>query len=117
MESSDTVTLWIRRAGDKQLVGSKDVKVSLDGKTQAVTPRTDGTFTLPTDDLRGKEPKPIEIIVGHDGIREILSGQLPPPPQSAAGGLLGSHNQLAWWIINIAVLLIGAIALSRRKSY
>ena len=117
-ESNDTVTLWIRRAGgDKQLVGSKDVVVTLDGKTQAVTSRTDGTFSLPTDELRGKEPKPIEIIVGHDGIREILSGQLPPPPQSTAGGLLGSHNQLAWWIINVVVLLIGAVALSRRKSY
>jgi hypothetical protein len=116
-ESNDSVTLWIRRAGDKQLLASKDVKVSIDGKTQAVTPRTDGSFTVSTDDLRGKEPKAVEVIVGHDGIREILSGQLRPPPEDTATGILGSHNQLAWWIINIVVLLVGAIALSRRKSY
>jgi hypothetical protein len=116
-ESNDVVTLWIRRAADRQLLTSKDVKVSIDGKIQAVTPRTDGSFTLAADDLRGKEPKPVEIVVGHDGIREILSGQLPPAPEGTATGILGSHNQLAWWVINIAVLLIGAIALSRRKSY
>ena len=116
-ESDDSVALWIRRAADKKLVGSKDVTVSISGKPQAVTQRTDGSFTLPTDDLRGKEPKAVEIIVGHDGIREILTGQLPPAPQGSSTGILGSHNQLAWWIINIAVLLIGAIALSRRKSY
>ena len=51
------------------------------------------------------------------GIRELLDGQLPPPPESVTSGLLGSHNQLWWWVINIGVLLIGVLALSRRKSY
>lgn len=116
-ESSDTVAFWIRHASDRRLVGGQDVKVTVDAKPQAVTPRTDGSFTMSTDDLRGKEPKPVEIIVGHDGIREILTGQLPPPPEGSGTGMLGGHNQLAWWIINLAVLLIGAFALSRRKSY
>jgi len=70
------------------------------------------------DDLRGKDPKAVQIIVGHDGIREILEGQLPPPPEKiSVNGLLGGHGQLAWWIINIGVVLIGVIALSRKKSY
>jgi len=114
---NDTVTLWIRRANDKKPIDSKDVTVSINGKTQIVTRRTDGSYTFPTDDLRGKEARPVEIIVGHDGIREVLSGQLPPALESSGTSLLGTHNQLWWWIINIGVLLIGVLALSRKKSY
>ncbi len=116
-ESHDAVTFWIRRVSDKKPVGGKDVTVSIAGKSQVVTQRTDGSYSIPADDLSGKEAKPVELIVGHDGIRELLDGQLPPPPDSSGGGLLGGHNQLAWWIINIGVVLIGVIALSRKKSY
>lgn len=116
-ESGDTVTLWIRHAADKKIVDTKDVSVSIAGKNQVVAHRTDGSFTLSTDDLRGKDAKPVQLIVGHDGIRELLDGQLPPPPESITSGLLGSHNQLWWWVINIGVLLIGVLALSRKKSY
>ncbi len=116
-ESGDTVTLWVRHAADKKVVDTKDVSVSIAGKSQVVTHRTDGSFSISTDDLRGKEPKPVQLIVGHDGIRELLDGQLPPAPESVTSGLLGSHNQLWWWVINIGVLLIGVLALSRKKSY
>jgi hypothetical protein len=116
-ESNDTVTLWVRHAADKKIVDTKDVAVAVAGKNQVVTHRTDGSFTIPTDDLRGKDPKPVQMIVGHDGIRELLDGQLPPPPESVTSGLLGSHNQIWWWVINVGVLLIGVIALSRKKSY
>jgi hypothetical protein len=116
-ESHDAVTFWIRRASDKKLIGGKDVAVSIAGKSQVVTQRTDGSYSIPTDDVRGKEAKPVELIVGHDGIRELLDGQLPPPPDESGTGFLGGHNQLAWWIINIGVVLIGVIALSRKKSY
>lgn len=116
-ESGETVTLWVRHAADKKVVDTKDVSVSIAGKNQVVTHRTDGSFTILTDDLRGKEPKAVQMIVAHDGIREVLDGQLPPPPESIASGLLGSHNQLWWWVINIGVLLIGVLALSRKKSY
>ncbi len=117
VESGNTVTLWIRHATDKKVIDTKDVAVSIAGKNQVVTHRTDGSLTIPTDDLRGKEAKPVQLIVGHDGIRELLDGQLPPPPQSVTSGLLGTHNQLWWWVINIGVLLIGVLALSRKKSY
>ena len=116
-ESNDTVTLWVRHAADKKVIDTKDISVSVAGKNQVVTHRTDGSFTIPTDDLRGKEAKPVQMIVGHDGIRELLDGQLPPPPESITTGLLGTHNQLWWWVINIGVLLIGVLALSRKKSY
>ncbi len=117
-ESADTVTFWIRRVADKKLVAGKDLVVSFGGKNQVFTAHTDGSYTVPADDLRGKDAKAVQFIVGHDGIREILEGQLPPAPEkSSVGGLLGGHGQLAWWIINIGVVLIGVIALSRKKSY
>jgi hypothetical protein len=117
-ESADTVTFWIRRAADKKLLDGKDIVVSIGGRNQSLTGHSDGSYTFPTDDLRGKEPKAVEMIVGHDGIREILDGQLPPPPEKPSiTGMLGGHGQLAWWIINIGVVLIGVIALSRKKSY
>jgi hypothetical protein len=59
----------------------------------------------------------VQMVVGHDGIRELLDGQLPPPPEGITRGLLGSHNQLWWRVINLGVLFIGVLALSRRKSY
>jgi len=116
-ESADTTTIWIRRAADKKLVDGKDVTVSIGGRNQVITGHTDGSYTFSNDDLRGKEPKAVQIIVGHDGIREILDGQLLPPPDKSVTGMLGGHGQLAWWIINIGVVLIGVIALSRKKSY
>jgi hypothetical protein len=116
-EAGDSVTLWIRHATDKKVVDTKDVTVSIAGKNQVVTRKTDGSFSFPTDDLRGKDAKPVQLVVGHDGIHELLDGQLPPPPESITRGLLGSHNQLWWWVINIGVLFIGVLALSRKKSY
>ena len=116
-ETTDAVTLWIRRAADKKVLDTKDVAVSIAGKNQVVTRKTDGSFSFPIDDLRGKEAKPVQLVVGHDGIRELLDGQLPPPPEGITSGLLGSHNQLWWWVINIGVLFIGVLALSRKKSY
>ena len=116
-ETTDAVTLWIRHAADKKVVDTKDVTVSIAGKNQVVTRRTDGSFSFPIDDLRGKQAKPVQLVVGHDGIRELLDGQLPPPTEGITTGLLGSHNQLWWWVINIGVLFIGVLALSRKKSY
>jgi hypothetical protein len=116
-ESDDAVVLWIRHLPDRKLVGSKDVSVTINGRNQVVTQRTDGSYTVPMDDVRGKEAKTVQLIVAHDGIREVLDGRLPPPPENTSSGLLGSHNQLAWWIVNITVLFIGVLALSRRKSY
>ena len=116
-ETTDSVTLWVRRAADKKLIDTKDVTVSIAGKNQVLTRRTDGSFSFPIDDLRGKDAKPVQLVVGHDGIRELLDGQLPPPPEGLTTGLLGSHNQLWWWVINIGVLFIGVLALSRKKSY
>jgi hypothetical protein len=35
---------------------------------------------------------------------------------AAAGGPLHAHQQLLWWILNITIVFIAAIAISRRMS-
>ena len=67
--------------------------------------------------------KTLEVSVGHDGIHEVLSGRLaaagaPGPATSGAAGASGSgrQKQLAWWILNIVIVLIAVIAISRRMS-
>jgi len=62
--------------------------------------------------------------VTHDGIREVLRAKIAPPaaataqtPAAAGGGAVsGVHRQIVWWILNIAIVLIAALALSRRRS-
>jgi hypothetical protein len=58
----------------------------------------------------------LDIVVGHDGIRELLSGKISAADTSATSNILRDHKQIAWWILNIAIVLIAAIALSRRMS-
>ncbi len=116
-ESDDALSLRIRHATDQTVIDSKDVVVAIDGKNQTVTHGADGSYSVPIDDLRGKDARTVEIIVGHDGIREVLDGKLAPPAARSAASVLGDHKQLAWWILNIAVVLAGAMALSRRKSF
>ena len=54
--------------------------------------------------------------MGHDGIREIVAGKVAVAEGVSADGLLRDHKQVAWWILNIVIVLVAAIALSRRKG-
>jgi len=116
-ETGDRLALSIRRAKDHSVVDSKDVTVAIDGKGQTVTRLSDGSYSVPLDDLRGKDAKAVQIVIAHDGIREILDGKVPGVSESSAANLLGGHKQLAWWIINMVVVLVGVTALARRKSF
>jgi hypothetical protein len=116
-ESGDTLVLRLRRASDQKPLDSNDVTVAVDGKSQLVTHLADGSYSLQADEWRGKGEKALEMVVGHDGIREVLNGKLPALEARSATSLVTDHKQLAWWILNIAVVLAGAIALSRRKSF
>ena len=65
----------------------------------------------------------LEVLVTHDGIQEVLSATLPPSATSGGtadaghtGSVLRDHKQLAWWVLNITVVLIAALAISRRTS-
>jgi hypothetical protein len=37
-------------------------------------------------------------------------------PQSGNGAGALIHKQMAWWILNIVIVLIGVVAVSRRMS-
>jgi hypothetical protein len=115
-ETDDSLTLRIRHVTDQTPVNSPDVTLSVDGKNVPLAPQADGTYVASAKDLRGNGERVLDIVVGHDGIREILTGKLAAPEASPTASLLREHKQMAWWILNIAVVLIAAIALSRRMS-
>jgi hypothetical protein len=114
--AADTLRLSIRRVGDKSLVSSDDVTVTVDGRNESVTRENGGGYEVPINNLRGDGARDVEIIVAHDGIREILASKVTVIEGASAGSLLRDHKQVAWWILNIVIVLVAAIALSRRKG-
>ena len=114
--TADSLRLTIRRVSDKSLVSSDDVTVTVDGRNETVTRANGGGYEVPINDLRGDAARDVEIIVAHDGIREILSGKVAVAEAGSTDGLLRDHKQVAWWILNIVIVLVAAIALSRRKG-
>ena len=121
--AADALQLRIRRVGDKSLVSSDDVTVTVDGKNESVTRESAGVYALPVNDLRGGNRDvshdvghDLDVIVGHDGIREILSGKVTLVEAGSGNSLLGDHRQIGWWVLNITIVLIAAIAFSRRKG-
>jgi hypothetical protein len=114
--TDDSLELHIRRVSDKSVVRSEDVTVTVDGKNEPLTRENGGSYQLPIADLRGDGAREVDIVVAHDGIREILSGKVTLPQASPAGSVFRDHKQIAWWILNIVIVLIAALAISRRKG-
>jgi hypothetical protein len=115
--TNDGLALHIKHAGNQIPIDGRDVTVSVDGKSQPVTAEPEGTFLLSTKDLgsAGGE-RQFDITVAHDGIREILTGKVALPKTGGGSDLWRDHKQMAWWVLNIAIVLIAAIAFSRRSS-
>jgi hypothetical protein len=113
--TADALQLSIRRVSDKSLISSDDVTVSVDGKNQSVTHEKGGFYELPINDLRGDSARDVDVTVAHDGIREIVSGKVSVAEASSTS-LWRDHKQVAWWILNIVIILIAATAVSRRKG-
>jgi len=111
----DGLALHVLHAGNQIPIDGRDVTVSVDGKNQPLTVEPEGTFLLPTKDL-GEGERQLDITVAHDGIREILTGKVALPKTSSATDLWRDHKQMAWWVLNIAVVLIAVLAFSRRSS-
>lgn len=93
------------------------VSASVAGRHLAGTRAADGSWTfgpVPAGDGR------LEVIVDHDGIRELVSGALPgssaAPGGAPAAMIARDHKQLLWWILNIGIVLVAVLALSRRVS-
>ena len=121
--TSGGLTLRVRRATEQTPLVVNDLAVTIDGRSEPASARADGSWLVPRPAGAKDTGKTIAVTVGHDGIHEVLSGQLAPSagapasaPSGAAGTISSSHKQLLWWILNIAIVLIAAIAISRRMS-
>jgi hypothetical protein len=119
--AADTLVLRVRRTADQQPLPGVELTVTADGRGVPVTARPEGTWGVPVKDLP-KPPGKLAITVAHDGVREVLEAQLPAGAATAAPaesrGVASTliHKQMSWWILNILIVLIGVIAVSRRMS-
>jgi hypothetical protein len=114
--TADALQLSIRRVSDKSLVNSDDITVAVDGRNQSVTQEKGSVYEVPINDLRGDGTRDVHVTVAHDGIREIVSGKVSMAEASSASSLFRDHKQVAWWILNIVIVLVAAMAFSRRKG-
>jgi hypothetical protein len=114
--TADGLALHILHANNQIPIDGRDVTLLVDGKNQPLTvaPET-GTFLLSTKDI-GDGVKQFDITVAHDGIREILTGKIEVPKTGSVADLWQDHKQMAWWVLNIAIVLVAVLAFSRRSS-
>lgn len=121
--SADTLALRIHRPADQGALTPaqlNEVAVMFAGRSLPLSPQSDGSWSVPLRELGSRTPARVELVVGHDGFRELLTLQLGPEAARGAGagpsGLLGRNKQLLWWILNIVIVLIAAIAIARRRT-
>ena len=121
--SGGGLTVRVRRAADTTPLIVNEVAVTIDSRSEPATARPDGSWFLARPPGSQDAGKTIEVTVGHDGIHEVLVGRLAstagesgPARSGADGALSSSRKQLLWWILNIAIVAIAAIAISRRMS-
>lgn len=113
--TSGQLTLWITRTRDHRPVsGAGNVSVRLDGHSLPVAAHRDD-YTLDTGDLAGGTHA-IEVIVAHDGIHELLAGSVVLPKVQTTLERLQQHAGWAWWVLNIAVVLLAFWLISRKKK-
>jgi hypothetical protein len=119
--AADTLVLRVRRSADQQPLAGAELSVRIDGRSVPVTPRPEGTWGVPLKELP-RPPAQLSIEVAHDGVREMLAGQLPggaaAAPAAEPRGVVSTliHKQMSWWILNVLIVLVGVIAVSRRMS-
>jgi hypothetical protein len=119
--AGDALVLRVRRTADQQPVPGAELSVTVDTRSIPVTARPEGTWAVPARDLP-RPPAKVSIVVAHDGVREVLEGEAPgaaaAAPAAEGRGVASTliHKQMSWWILNILIVLIGVIAVSRRMS-
>jgi hypothetical protein len=124
-----TLLLRVRRAGDRQALAGAELGVTLNGANIPAALLPDGSWAVPLPQPPPKTPGKLQIVVAHDGVREVLDAQLPaaggtaagaaaaPAPAGATGALSAlAHKQMSWWVLNIIIAVIGVVAISRRMS-
>src|SRR2546429_3670647 len=80
-----------------------DLTVSVDGKSQLAMRRADGSWFVPLSNALLADDR-LEVVVAHDGIREVLGGRLTlpggssaaPRPARGTASVLRRHQQMAW---------------------
>jgi hypothetical protein len=114
--SDHALSVRVTRIADHRLiVGSGSVTASLDGHSVPVTAQPDGSYLISTRDQSGGDHS-LGVVVSHDGIRELLNGTVTVPQRRSALDVIQGHGMFAWWVLNIAVVLIAVIVISRRRG-
>jgi hypothetical protein len=103
-----------RNATHEPVTGRHALTATLGGRPAAVTARPDGTYLISTHGVAAGA-QPLTLIVRHDGIHELLSGTVTLPKSSIGLDSLEGHGMAAWWVLNVAVILIAVIAIARRR--
>jgi hypothetical protein len=113
--TAEGVRLRLRHTEGGAPLAVSELQVSLEGQNSKVTQQPDGTWLALWPGSSATASAGLEVTVTHDGIREVLSGPLPAAPDHKPVASSGT-KQLAWWVLNIAIVLIAVIAISRRMS-
>ncbi len=117
IHGGSAVLYVVQRANHAPVDGAGRVTADING--HALPLRADGTgYAFSLAGLSAGRQS-LQVVVAHDGIRELLSGTITlPKPSPAAGAfsLLERHGYGAWWILNIVVLLLAARLIMRRKT-
>lgn len=113
--SDHALSLQVTRLSDHRLiVGPGNVRATLDGHSVPVAAQPNGTYLMSTRD-EGAGAHKLGVVVSHDGIRELLTGTIDVPQQQSLLDMIQGHGMSAWWVLNIAVVLIAVLIISRRR--
>lgn len=115
--TKETLNVRLRRTAQTEPLSVTEFVASIDGKSHSPARNADGSWSVPLAGVPAGDHR-LSVIVGHDGIRELLEGPLPAGTGAAAAaeGGLGNHKQMLWWILNIGIVCVAAYVLSRRMS-
>ncbi|MBW4050551.1 MAG: hypothetical protein HIU85_03665 [Proteobacteria bacterium] len=114
--SDDSLALRVTRRANHQLItGAGNVTATLDGHRVPLTAQLGGTYLL---SLRGRDGgnQSLSVVVAHDGIRELLTGTVSLPRHRSMLDSLEGHGMAAWWVLNVAVILIAVLVISRHRK-
>lgn len=113
--SNDALALRVTRLADHQLiVGAGKVTATLDGRAVPLAAEPNGAYLLSLGG-QGGGAHTLGVVVSHDGIRELLTGSVNLPRHPSLFDSLQGHGMAAWWVLNVAVVLIAALVISRRR--
>ena len=113
--SDHSLALHVERNSDhRPIAGPGHVTATLDGHGVPVAAQPNGTYLISTRNESGGAHS-LGVVVSHDGIRELLTGTVSVPQQQSLFDMIQGHGMSAWWVLNIAVVLIAVLIISRRR--